>query len=42
LAVSEDRNPLESALDVFVYAPLGLFFTVTEEMPSWSRRAGNA
>jgi hypothetical protein len=33
LAVSEDRNPLESALDVFVYAPLGLFFTVTEEMP---------
>jgi hypothetical protein len=33
MAVSEDRNPLESALDVFVYAPLGLFFTVTEEMP---------
>lgn len=31
--VSEDRNPLESALDVFVYAPLGLFITVTEEMP---------
>ncbi|HEX5267091.1 MAG TPA: hypothetical protein VFW24_09990 [Acidimicrobiales bacterium] len=31
--MSEDRNPLESALDVFVYAPLGLFFTVTEEMP---------
>lgn len=31
--MSEDRNPLESALDVFVYAPLGLFITVTEEMP---------
>ena len=31
--VSEDRNPLESALDVFVYGPLGLFITVTEEMP---------
>lgn len=31
--VNEDRNPLESALDVFVYGPLGLFITVTEEMP---------
>ncbi|HET6964021.1 MAG TPA: hypothetical protein VFH58_04560 [Acidimicrobiales bacterium] len=31
--MNEDRNPLESALDVFVYGPLGLFITVTEEMP---------
>ena len=31
--VSEDKSPLEAALDVFVYGPLGLFITVTEEMP---------
>lgn len=32
--VSDEKTPLEQALDLFVYAPLGLFITVTEELPN--------
>ena len=32
--MSEEKNPLESALEVFVYGPLGLIITLTEEMPA--------
>jgi len=31
--VSDEKTPLEQALDLLVYAPFGLFITVTEEMP---------
>ncbi|HZU72543.1 MAG TPA: hypothetical protein VE990_07200 [Acidimicrobiales bacterium] len=32
--MSEEKTPLDQALDLFVYAPLGLFISVTEELPS--------
>jgi hypothetical protein len=31
--VSEDRTPLDQALGFLVYAPFGMFLTVTEELP---------
>jgi hypothetical protein len=31
--VTEPRSPLESALDLFVYVPVGLAFTAVEEIP---------
>jgi hypothetical protein len=31
--VTEPRSPLESALDLFVYVPVGLAFTAAEEIP---------
>lgn len=31
--MTEDRNPLEVALDLIVFAPVGMFITVTEELP---------
>lgn len=32
-AVADEKTPLEQALDLFVYAPLGLALTVQEELP---------
>jgi len=31
--VSDHKNPIEQALDVFVYAPLGLLFSARETVP---------
>jgi hypothetical protein len=31
--VADEKTPLEQALDLFVYAPLGLALTVQEELP---------
>jgi hypothetical protein len=31
--MSEERSPLEQALDLFVYAPLGLVLTARDELP---------
>lgn len=31
--MEEDRSPLEVALDLFVYAPFGVFLALTEELP---------
>lgn len=31
--MSAEKTPLDQALDLFVYAPFGLFLTVTEELP---------
>jgi hypothetical protein len=33
LSVSDERNPLELALDLLVFAPLGLLVSVTDELP---------
>ncbi|HET6792993.1 MAG TPA: hypothetical protein VFH45_01040 [Acidimicrobiales bacterium] len=30
----EEKSPVEQALDLLVYAPFGLFITVTEELPN--------
>jgi hypothetical protein len=32
--VTEDKTPLDQALDLLVYAPFGLFISVTEELPA--------
>jgi hypothetical protein len=33
VSVSENKTPLEQAMDLFVYAPLGFVFNLTEVMP---------
>jgi hypothetical protein len=37
-AVPESKSPLEQALDLFVYAPLGLALTAREEMPKLAEK----
>lgn len=32
--MSEDKSPLEQAMDLFVYAPLGLALTARDQLPS--------
>jgi len=36
--VAEDKSPLEQALDLFVYAPLGLAITAREELPKLAEK----
>jgi hypothetical protein len=36
--VSEHKNPIEQALDVFVYAPLGLLFSARETIPQLAEK----
>ena len=34
----EDKSPLEQALDLFVYAPIGLALTAREELPKLAEK----
>ena len=36
--MSDHKNPIEQALDVFVYAPLGLLFSARETIPQLAER----
>ncbi|MBV9411787.1 MAG: hypothetical protein JO148_09325 [Acidimicrobiia bacterium] len=36
--MSEHKNPIEQALDVFVYAPLGLLFSARETIPQLAEK----
>jgi hypothetical protein len=36
--VSDHKNPIEQALDVFVYAPLGLLFSARETIPELAEK----
>jgi hypothetical protein len=36
--VSDHKNPIEQALDVFVYAPLGLLFSARETIPQLAEK----
>jgi hypothetical protein len=36
--VTDHKNPIEQALDVFVYAPLGLLFSARETIPQLAER----
>jgi hypothetical protein len=36
--VSEQKNPIEQALDVFVYAPLGFIFSARETVPQLAEK----
>lgn len=36
--MAEDRNPLEAALDVVLYAPVGLVITATEQIPELAEK----
>jgi hypothetical protein len=36
--VTEERSPLETALDIFVFAPVGVFLTLTEDLPKLVER----
>ena len=36
--MSDHKNPIEQALDVFVYAPLGLLFSARETIPELAER----
>jgi hypothetical protein len=36
--VTDQKNPIEQALDVFVYAPLGLLFSARETIPQLAER----
>jgi hypothetical protein len=39
--VTEERSPLETALDIFVFAPVGAFLTLTEDLPKLVERGKN-
>jgi hypothetical protein len=36
--VTEERSPLEAALDLFVFAPVGMFLTLAEDLPKLVER----
>ncbi len=36
--MAEDRSPLEAALDVVLYAPVGLVITATEQLPELAEK----
>ena len=37
-----ERGPLEEALDLFLYAPIGMALTAAEELPEMIRRGREA
>ncbi|HYD09808.1 MAG TPA: hypothetical protein VEA78_06870 [Acidimicrobiales bacterium] len=39
--MTDEKSPLEQALDVFVYAPLGLVFSARELLPSLAEKGRN-
>ena len=36
--MTEERSPLETALDIFVFAPVGAFLTLTQDLPKLVER----